>query len=256
MIFDTHAHFNIPDNERLSEKDILDFQNGYFINNVGVDLESSFLAVELAKKYNFTVATVGIHPHECNNSFNIDQAIEELDKLISENRDYIVAIGEVGLDNTFNNDYPAQVICLRKQIDLAIKHDLVLNIHCRNLYDEIYEIFNTYNNLKVIMHCFNGTLEQANKFIKKGYLISISGICTFKKAENLLELLQNISLSKIVIETDSPYLSPVPVRGKTNTPKNLEYIIEFIAKAKNITPQEVEDATFNNAVNYLSIRFK
>jgi TatD DNase family protein len=253
MIFDTHAHFNIPDDERLSEKDILKFQEGYFINNVGVDLISSFKAVELSKKYNFTTATVGIHPHECNNNFDIDNAIKELDSLITNNRKYIVGIGEVGLDTTFNKDYQAQVLCLKKQIDLAIKHNLVLNIHCRNLYDEIYEILNEYNNLKVIMHCFNGSLLQANRFIEKGFLISISGICTFKKAENLVELLKNISLSNIVIETDSPYLSPVPVRGKTNTPENLKYIIDFIASIKNVSPKIVEDYTFNNAAKFLNI---
>ena len=213
--------------------------------SIGVDLPTSKLNIELAEKYKEIYCTVGIHP-------NLTTAIkkdhlEELQSLINLSNK-IIGIGETGLDYYRDHDKKLQFFYFEEQIKIAKKFNLPVIIHTRDAEDDTYSIIKKYfdNNLKFIIHCFSGSVEFATKCIDLGGYISFSGNITFNNAESIRAVCKQIDIERILIETDSPYLSPYPFRGKKNHPTNVRYVCDKISEIKKIDTSIVSQITTNN----------
>lgn len=231
-MIDTHCHLFKDDFENFEE--ILDKINEkkiLCINN-GCDIDSNNEVLNLYSKYKFLYPTIGFHPEAV-----LKLPINYLD-FIEKNIDKVVAIGEIGLDYYYGKENKLKQIDLFKsQLSLAEKYHKPVIIHSRDAIQDTYDILSKYR-VKGVIHAFSSSLEMANKFIKLGFKIGVGGIVTFKKC-NLKDVIKEISIYDIVLETDSPFLAPEPVRGKKNTPLNLEYIAKYIADLKNISYEEV-----------------
>ena len=221
--------------------------------NVGIEkiltictTNKNFSEVEnLVKKDQIIYGTFGIHPHEANtNSISKDQIIKNVSK-----NNKIIGVGETGLDFYYNNsDKVSQIKSFEEHILASIELNKPIIIHSRNAEDETFELLNKYKNqnIKILMHCYTGSLELAKKMLDLNSYFSASGIITFKKSADLNNTFNFIPSDKILIETDSPFLAPVPKRGKTNEPSYLKYTLEHMAKIKNIPTQEMELITSQN----------
>ena len=193
--------------------------------------------------------TIGVHPHETdNNEISVDYIVKNF-----EENPKIIGIGETGLDFYYNNsDKEKQIKSFKKHIEASIKTNSPLIVHSRNAEDKTFEILNKYKGekLKILMHCFTGSKNFAEKLLKLNAFFSASGIITFKNSTDLQETFKILPLEKILIETDSPYLAPVPNRGKKNEPSFLSYTAQKLADIKNISKQEITKITTKN-FNYL-----
>lgn len=248
MYVDTHCHifdkaFDLDREDVL--KKCLD-KNVSKLIVVGFDKETNKLALELSSKYNFLFPTVGLHPTELDDYS--DDFFLYLEDLIKSNKN-IVGIGECGLDyywDTSKKDLQKKVFL--KQIELSLKYDLPLVIHSRDAIGDTLEVLKSVGKpLKGVMHGYSGSLEMAREFIKLGLKIGIGGVVTFKNAKNVKEVVKELDLSNFVLETDCPYLTPTPYRGKRNVPYYIPLIASEIASLKEIDVKEVEEATTNNA---------
>lgn len=248
MIIDTHCHIY---EEKLNDirKDILKNleTKPQIAICCGDNLVTSKLSLDLANANKNIFCAVGVHPHEAKNvSANF---IDELKNLAQNKK--VVAIGEIGLDYYYElSDKETQKQVLKKQIKLADELGLPCIFHVReatkDFIDILTDMAQNLNNLGVI-HSFSGSLETANIYLKHNFYLGINGIITFKNASNTLEIVKNIPLEKMVIETDSPYLSPVPYRGQPNRPEYVELVAMKIAEIKNLTLEEVLKVTTANA---------
>lgn len=246
-MIDSHAHiisefYNNIDEivKTIKVKGIVD------VINCGDGINTSKEVIEINKKYDILKPAVGMHPENISDSNKID----ELEELIKNNKIY--AIGEIGLDYYWNKENKDdQKDLFIKQLDLAIKYDLPVIIHTRDSIQDCYDILKDRNNRGVI-HCFTGSIEMAKLFIKKGYKLGIGGVLTFKNS-NLYKVIESIDLDDILLETDSPFLSPEPFRGQTNIPSNVYYVASRIAEIKNISVEEVIDITRKNASKLFDI---
>ena len=216
-----------------------------------IDMSTVDPLMELCKSYpNFCYPMAGLHPTSVKEDYkvqlaNITNQIEKHD---------IIAIGETGIDLYWDKStLKEQIIAFEHQIDLAIEHNLPIVIHARDSIEEIFKVLDKYNSTlpKGVFHCFSGTLEQANRVLDYGMYIGIGGVATFKNG-GLNEIIKETPLSKIVVETDSPYLAPVPYRGKRNESSYLKLIVEKISIIKDRTFQEIADATTKNALTLFS----
>lgn len=240
-MIDTHAHIvkeYYDDIESLVKE--LKEKNVLKVVNCATSIDDSKEVIELCKKTNnFLLPAIGIHP-EIVKDFN---KIDELEKMIKNNK--VIAIGEIGLDYYWNKENKEeQKKCFISQLDLAEKYNLPVLVHTRDSIQDTFDILKT-RNLKGIIHCYSGSYEMAREFIKLGYKLGIGGVLTFKNSK-LYEVIEKIELKDILLETDSPYLSPEPHRGKQNNPYNIYYVAEKIAKIKNISIDEVIKQTTNN----------
>ena len=220
--------------------------------NVGIEkiltictTNKNFSEVEnLVKKDQIIYGTFGIHPHETNtNSISKDEIIKNVSKSHK-----IIGVGETGLDFYYNNsDKVSQINSFEEHILASIELNKPIIIHSRNAEDETFELLNKYKNqnIKILMHCYTGSLELAKKMLDLNSYFSASGIITFKKSADLNSTFNFIPSDKILIETDSPFLAPVPKRGKTNEPSYLKYTLEHMSKIKNISPKEIIDKYHN-----------
>ena len=192
--------------------------------------------------------TIGIHPHETdNNEISIDYIVKNFDE-----NPKIIGIGETGLDFYYNNsDKEKQIKSFKKHIEASIKTNSPLIVHSRNAEDETFEILNKYQGekLKILMHCFRGSKNFAEKLLKLNAFFSASGIITFKNSIDLQETFKILPLEKILIETDSPYLAPVPNRGKKNEPSFLSYTAQKLADIKDLSKKEITKITTKNFNN-------
>lgn len=243
-MIDTHAHLNIEEyNEDIDDVIFRAKKKG--VNQilvVGMDYKTSKRAIELSKIYDDLFATVGIHPGYVNES-----NLEELVNLYKEKK--VIAVGEIGLDYYWQDDNKErQEYMFEEQLKLAIKLNLPVIIHTRNSFNEAFEIVKKFEGkLRGVFHCFSSNFKDALKVINLGFYIGIDGPITFKNNQVLEEIVKNIDLSKILIETDSPYLTPVPYRGKRNEPGNVYYVASKIAEIKKMQLSEVIKITTNNA---------
>ena len=208
--------------------------------------KESFLKIKkIIKEDEMIYGTVGIHPHETkNNEINT----EFLEKNIKDNKK-IIGIGETGLDFYYNNsEKEKQIGSFRIHIEAAAKMNVPLIIHSRNAEDKTFEILNEYKNrnLKILMHCFTGTKKFAEKLLTLNASFSASGIITFKNSEDLRKTFKILPLNKILIETDSPYLAPVPNRGKKNEPSFLYHTAQKLSEIKEISKSEISKITTDN----------
>lgn len=209
----------------------------------GCDMKSNLEVLELTKKYDIVYGALGFHPTELDNYS--DDSIKWLEDNL--NNDKIVAIGEIGLDYHYENtNKEKQIKAFNEQLQLAEKYKMPVIIHTRDAIQDTYNILKKYK-LKGSIHAFSGSLEMAKEFINLGYYIGVGGVCTFKNAKNIVNVIKNISTEYILLETDSPYLTPEPYRGKINTPKNISIIADKIAEIKQIDSSEVVDVTTDNA---------
>lgn len=210
------------------------------------DLE---LSTEFVDKYSCLYCAVGYHPEIADEIEEKDYEI--LEKIIKSNKK-IVAIGEIGLDYHWNKDNKdKQREVFRKQLSLAEKLNLSVVIHTRDAIEETYEILKEYK-VRGVMHCFSGSKEMAKKFINLGFYLGIGGVVTFNNSK-LYQVIEEISLDNIVLETDSPYMAPEPVRGSTNESANIPYIAERIAEIKKISIEEVAETTTKNACSLFDL---
>ena len=248
-MIDSHAHITSENYEKIDEivKEIKN--NGVIaVLNAADRIDTSYEVLELSKKYNnFLFPCIGIHPESVE---EIDK-IGELENLIKNNKIY--AIGEIGLDYYYTKENKdKQIELFNKQLDLAEKYDLPIVVHTRESIQDVYDVLKK-RKLKGVIHCFNGSYEMAKLFIKLGYKLGIGGVLTFKNSK-LYELIEKIDLENILIETDSPYLSPEPFRGKKNIPSNVYYVAKKIAEIKEITVEKVIEITSKNSVQIFDIK--
>ena len=252
MYFDTHAHydsgaFNTDRFEILGS--MPDAKVGLIVNP-GCDLESSKTAIGLAERFNFVYAAVGWHPEDMDKL--TDKAYAELERLAEHPK--CLAIGEIGLDYYWDDTHKAeQKELFKKQIELAIRLNKPVIVHDREGHGDSLEIVRDYSELRGVFHCFSGSVEMASELLKRGWYLGFDGPITYKNARKAIEVLEFCPLDKIVIETDSPYLTPVPNRGKRNDSRQLEFVVNKIAEIKGINADEVENITFENGKKLFGI---
>lgn len=251
MFIDTHTHLFYK--EILSQiDDVIDRAKTAKISNiicVSTNLENAKKCIKLAIKYDFIYTSVGIHPQDCKNINK--NFLDEIEKLSLNKKN--VAIGEIGLD--YYRDYTPKKIqkdVFSKQLELAKKINLPSIIHCRNAENDILDIIDYVQNYNVVFHCFSSDLNFAKKLISKGCLISFTGNITFGN-NHIESIIKEIKLDKIMLETDCPFLTPIPNRGKLNEPSNITFIAKKISEIKNISLDKVSKITTNNAKTFFKI---
>ena len=249
MLIDTHCHLF---NEYYDDiQGVLDRAANNGVEKVVVaadNIASCYEVIENAKKYDNYYFCLGIHPEEVNDS------LEELTKIIEDNinNPKFVAIGEIGLDYYWTKDNKEkQIEVFEYQLKLAEKYNKPVIVHSREATKDTEDILAKYN-VVVDIHCFSGSKETADIYIKRGYYIGVGGVFTFKNS-NLKDVIKDIPLDNILLETDSPYLSPVPHRGETNEPAYIRDIGEYLASIKNITLEDVKNKTTKNATKIFHI---
>ncbi|MGL4797086.1 MAG: TatD family hydrolase [Paraclostridium sp.] len=256
MLFDSHAHLN--DEKFDEDREVLINslkENGVeLVLNPGACIETSKSSVELAKKYDFIYAAVGVHPHDVGNMTEED--IETLRKLATEN-DKVMAIGEIGLDYYYDTaPREDQKKWFKRQVELANELKLPIIIHDRDAHGDTFEIIKNVKNPEIgcVLHCYSGNVELAKEYIKMGCYISIPGTVTFKNNKKTVEVVREIPLEYLLIETDSPYMAPVPHRGKRNDPSMVQFVADKIAQEKGISYETVCEATKENAKKLFNIK--
>lgn len=252
-MIDTHVHLDDPNFDRDRDYVINSLlENGITrVYNIGSDIVSSRASVDLASMYEEVYAVVGIHPHDAS-TYNeyIEKELIELSK-----NEKVRAIGEIGLDFYYDNSpRDIQEEVFRKQIELAHTLNLPVVIHSREASQLTFEIVKEYKEkypeMKFLIHCFSQSVEMMEEYMKLGVNISIGGVVTFKNARTVKDVAKAVPIENLLLETDCPYLSPVPHRGKRNEPKNVKYVAEEIAKIRNINVKELIKICDENALKF------
>lgn len=245
-IINTHSHVNMLRETNIDEaiQDAIDNKIVTIVPSSSV--QDIFDTDKFIKKYNDVYGYVGVFPEEVKD-FS-DKTLADMEEIIKSNPK-IIGIGEIGLDYYWDKSFKElQKEVFIKQIEFANQMNLPLNIHSREAHLDTLEILKKYNkNSTVIMHCFSGSLEFARECIKEGIYIALGGVVTFKNAKKTKEVAKNIPLEYLLLETDDPYLAPVPFRGKENQPMYVKYVAEEIANLRGITPEEVAKTSTENA---------
>lgn len=247
ILFDTHAHYDDSkfDDDR-DEVIMKAYHSGVgLIINAASDVETARTSINLAKKYDFIYAAVGVHPHEAE-SFD-EKTAEIIEKLASEEK--VVAIGEIGLDYYYDNSpRDLQKACFARQINIARNMNMPVIIHDRDAHEDALNIIKSENAKEVggVMHCFSGSVEMAKELLKNNFYISVGGTLTFKNARKAVEVVKYIPLERLLIETDCPYLAPEPFRGKRNDSSYIKYVAQKVAEIKDISYEAVVEQTMKN----------
>lgn len=252
--FDTHAHYNdkaFDDNrEEVLNKCIE--ENVKYIVNVGASVSESKESVNLANKYDFIYSSLGIHPY-----YAKEEKAQELYEIYNkEDNKKIIAVGEIGLDyHITKEDRKEQSKCFIDQIELANTLKLPILVHTRDASLDTYRILKDEIKAEygTLLHCFNPTDDLVRLVLERGYTVAFGGNITYKRAASFGEYLKKIPLSQIVVETDAPYLAPIPVRGTINDSTNLKYVCKKLAEYKEISEQEVVENVYNNAMKFYKI---
>ena len=251
MIFETHAHYEDEQFDSCREAILASLPDCGIkrVVNVGSTIETTKKSVELANKYDFIYAAVGVHPSEIS-ELNEERLawIKELTKL-----EKVVAIGEIGLDYYWDKEPTVQEnqrYWFRRQMELARETDLPIVVHSRDAAFDTMQIMKETHAEEIpgVIHCYSYSPEMAKEFIKMGYYIGVGGVVTFKNAKKLKETVEQIPLEHILLETDCPYMAPEPHRGKRNDSRYIPYIVDQIAQINHISPEEVENVTWENAL--------
>ncbi len=246
MYFESHAHY---DDGRFKDdrKEILNLLPSCgidYVINVGCDMKSSRESIKMAEKYDYIYAAVGVHPHDAENMKESD--LDELRQMSSHKK--VVAIGEIGLDFYYDNSpRDIQRYWFKRQLEIVKELNKPVIIHSRDASQETFDIIKESGVRKGVIHCYSGSAQMALDYVKMGFYIGVGGVVTFSNAKKLVEVVEAIQLEQILIETDSPYLSPIPNRGKRNDSRNLQFVVEKIAKIKDISPEKVANITKLNA---------
>ncbi len=248
-LVDSHCHLDMdvynPDLEAVLKR--AKIQGVHSIISIGIDEASSAAAIEIAKAYPMVKASVGIHPHDVENTNH--KSYQRLKTLITENRKHVIAYGEIGLDYAkLYADKTTQRKVFDEQLQLAKELNLPVIIHDRDAHDDTMEILEANAPFAKggVMHCFSGDIKLAEKVLALGFYISIPGVVTFKNGKDLQSVVKEVPLESLLIETDGPFLTPVPWRGKRNEPSYLPYTAEAVAILKETTMQDVALQTSRN----------
>ena len=246
MIFNTHSHINdkLDNLDELVDECLEKGVNKIAV--VGYDYNSSVRAIQAAKKRKEVYAICGLQPTSFDGFDGDFNKFEEL--FLDEN---CICIGEIGLDYYYGKETKEiQLQYFEEQLKIATRIKKTIAIHCREAHEDTYNLLAKYaKDLDgIILHCYTGSVEMMQRYLKLGAYISITGVVTFKNAKTIKEVVEACPLDRLVVETDDPYLTPVPFRGKENKPAYVYYVVEEIAKIKNLSFEEVEEATYNNAL--------
>lgn len=245
MYIDTHCH--LEKKEYNVEEIIKNIENNIIIVS-GYNDESNIEVIELIDRYPNVYGTIGIHPSDVKTS-----NISIVEKYVNHSK--IVGIGEIGLDYHYGKeDIELQKEMFIKQIDIARKYNKPVVIHSRDASSDTLEIIKQNSDVNYTMHCYSYSLETANILLKYNVMFGIGGVVTFKNSKELKKVVENIPINNILLETDSPYLTPEPYRGEKNEPKNVLLVAEKIAELKNISKEEVLKITTKNAIERYNIK--
>ncbi len=260
-MIDTHCHLNMitDKNGKIDFIKIEQILKNMYDNRVeiaitiGSNLDDSKIGIQIASKYKNIYCAVGVHP-EGVDEFNLDK----LESLVKQNINSgkLVAIGEIGLDYYWRKDNKLeQIKIFKQQIELAKKYNLPIIVHCREAFGDCLEILKQYSPFLNggVIHCYSGSIEWAKEVINLGFLISFTGVVTYSNAKNVQEVAKWVDNDKFMVETDSPFLSPAPFRGKENCPSNVVYVAKFIAELKNISYNNIDKITTKNAKKLFKI---
>ena len=253
MLFDTHAHYDDDwfDEDRDALLASMPEKGVGLIVNPGITVETSRMAIAMAEKYPHMYAAVGIHPENCHDF--VPAHIDELRELAKHPK--VVAIGEIGLDYYWDTNPPKefQQEVLRAQMALARELQLPVIIHDRDAHADTLAIVKEFPEVTGVFHCYSGSAEDARTLVKMGWMLSFNGAATFKNARKAPEVIAEVPLERLMIETDAPYLAPVPHRGKRNDSSLVHLVAEKIAQIKDLTAEEVEKATWDNGKRFFRI---
>lgn len=253
MYFDTHAHYDDHHFDADRETVLASLPGGGvgLVLNPGCDVKSSRAATRLAERFSHVYAAAGIHPEDCAGVGEEDyDAIQELCKLKK-----VVAIGEIGLDHHWPENPPRELQreVFRRQLDLALKLDLPVIVHDRDAHADCLAIVSEYPALRGVFHCYSGSPEMAEELLTRGWYLGFDGPITYKNAKRALEVLKITPPDRILLETDSPYLPPVPHRGERNDSRFLHYIAGVVAKVKGMSAEEIARLTMENGKRLFQI---
>lgn len=251
-MIDTHSHINFEDYRENFDNFIEELKSNEIDNVIipGVEPSTFDEIISLCEKYDMLFAAIGVHPSEAKTYTS------ETEKIIYEKckNNKVIAIGEIGLDYYWEQETKElQKEVFRKQLNIAQELQIPVLIHDREAHEDTFSILQEFNLKNVVFHCFSGNADFAQKCIDKGYYIAIGGVVTFKNAKDLKEVAKIVPLDKLLLETDAPYLAPVPYRGKLNSPAYLKYIAQEIADLKEINIEEVKKQTTKNAQEIFGI---
>ena len=252
MYFDTHAHLDDRSFDEDRDELIASFSKVGVtrILNAAANIESSYETVKLCKKYDFIYGAVGVHPDSAD-KFG-EETLQEIAKLLSEKN--ICAVGETGLDYYYDDISPElQKKAFKAQAALAYEMKKPLIVHDREAHRDCLEILKKFPGISAVYHCFSGSREYAAELSKLGFYVSFGGAVTFKNARTAPEVLKSIPKERVMLETDCPYMAPVPHRGKRNHPGYIPHVAEKIAELWEMTPEEVGKITTENAIRFFGI---
>ena len=253
-LFDTHAHYDSGafNKDRMELLASMPGKGVELILNPGCDLETSRTAVALAEAFPFVYAAVGFHPSDC--APWSAEAREEL-RALARGCPKVRAIGEIGLDYHWKDNPPKELqkLVFHAQLDLAEELGLPVIVHDREAHGDCLEIVRAHPNVTGVYHCYSGSLEDAKVLVKLGWMLSFTGVVTYKNARKALEVIEWLPMDRIMIETDSPYLTPEPYRGKRNDSGYVHLVAETIARVKGMDPEEVAQITMENGKQFFRI---
>ena len=249
MLVDTHCHihesYELPLDEVLLRAEEADVQR---MICVGTSEESSRQAIEFSKTHSEAFASIGVHPHDTKDGYT---QIAEL----AGTSEKIIAVGEVGLDYFYTHSpKELQIEALKAQIEVALTHDLPLIFHVREAFDDFWPIFDQYQGIRGVLHSFTDTKQNMEKAVAKGLYIGVNGLSTFTKDEAQTAMFDAIPLDRILFETDAPFLTPTPYRGKVNEPAYVRIVAEYHAQRRGISLDEIAEASSQNARALFSLK--
>ncbi len=244
---DTHCHLFVSDYPDID--DVIKRMGDNIVIVSGVDDASNREVLELCSRYRNVYGTLGIHPESVSLDYSLDFIRQHI------NDDKIVAVGEIGLDYYYTKDNKdAQIELFCKQIEIAVSNNKPIVVHSRDAINDTFNIIKRYNyGSRTLIHCFSSSLEMARNFIGLGCILGVGGVVTFKNSMKLKEVVSNVSLDSLVLETDSPYMTPVPFRGKRNEPCNIVYVAKEISNLTGVSYDEVLKITSRNACIFFDL---
>ena len=253
-LFDTHAHYDGSefDADRDAVLAGLPGQGVTLVVNPGCDIPSSRAAADLSRRYPHVYAAVGCHPENC-----APCREEDLDILRDLSRqEKVAAIGEIGLDYYWEENPPKELqkAVFRDQLKLAEELDLPVIVHDREAHADALSLIRQFPKVRGVFHCFSGSAEMARELVKLGWMVSFTGVLTYKNARRSVEAAAAVPMERLMIETDSPYMAPVPHRGQRNDSGNLRCICEKLAEIKGISPEACAAVTMENGKRFFGIR--
>ena len=248
MYIDTHCHLIKSEFDNIEE--VLKELNNNIAIVCGDSEKTNEEVIEIIEKYTNLYGMIGIHPNEVDEMS--DNALNYIEKNIKNKK--IIGIGEIGLDYHYGKELESkQKEIFKKQLDLALKYKLPVTIHSRDAALDTFEIIKNYKDLKITYHCYAYSLEMAKELLKMNVKFGIGGVVTFKNSKTIKDVVKYLPLENILLETDSPYLAPEPVRGTKNIPSNVRYIAKYIADLKGISYEEVIKTTTKNAIEQFDL---